>query len=368
MPIWRQLLLLMFLAGFAYGGKLTYEAYFAPATTTQTPTRTSKPISVEVAEAQNRIINQTVEAVGTTRALKSVEIVPHTEGRVVELNITPGKEVTSQTVLARLDDTIERANLSEAEARLTEQTQSMKRIEQLRSTNSVSQATLEEGTARLAEARADLERAHARLKERNIRAPFTGVAGLAEIDLGTRLNQGDMITRLDDLSRVVLEFSLPETLFTQVRPGQLITAKATAFADQEFAGTIMEVNNRVDPLSRSFRVRASIPNPERILPAGMFMSLSLVLSQSEELTVPEEAIIFQSAATYIFRIHDGKATRQRVNIGERRNGIVAILSGLEVGDLVATRGLQRLRDGKDVKVLNTPDIMEKTQVQQDSDS
>ena len=368
MPVWRQLLLLVFLAGLAYGGKLSYEEYFAPPQSAQAPSRTSRPVPIEVAEAKMRVISRTVEAVGTTRALKSVEIVPHTEGPVIALNITPGKEVTTQTILAQQDDTIERANLSEAEARLTEQTQSMKRIEQLRSTNSVAQATVEEGIARLAEARADLERAQARLDERTIRAPFTGTTGLAEIDLGTRLNEGDMITRLDDLSRVVLEFSLPETLFSQVKAGQLITAKGAAFANQEFQGTIMEVDNRIDPVSRSFRVRASIPNPDRILPAGMFMSLSLILSESRELTVPEEAVIFQSAAAYIFSIIDDKAIRQRVSIGERRDGIIAISSGLQAGDLVAIRGLQRLRDGKAVKVLNISDAAEETQTTQDNDS
>ncbi len=343
--------MLCLLAGVAYGGYMAYFTYFAPTAPTASEQAGPRPVSVELARAELRVLKQTIEAVGTTRARQSVEIVPETEGRIVEINIKPGAQVAKGDVLARLDDTIERANFTEAEARLTQQRQSLDRINVLRKTNAVARASQEEATALLAEATAQLDRARRRLEERTIRAPFNGIVGLTDVDLGARVAEGDLLTRLDDLSEIEVEFSLPETLFAQIRPGQAISATSSAFKDREFAGRIEALDSRIDPVGRSFKTRAIIPNPDHILPAGMFMSITLTLSESNELVVPEEAIIFQAADTYVFVIKDGKALRQPVQTGQRLGGIVAVVSGLEQGDLIVVRGLQRVRDGSPVNVL-----------------
>ncbi len=351
MSVWKQLLLLCVLAGVAYGGYEAYQVYY-PAPEESAGQRPSRPVPVELAAAETRTIARTVEAVGTTRARKSVEIVPEADGRVVEIDITPGSKVTAGTVLVRLDDAIQRADLAEARARVTERRQALVRVEQLRTSNAVSQATLEDTTARLAEARAQLDRAEQRFGDRTITAPFDGTVGLSEIDPGAWLSEGDAITRLDDLSEVVVEFGLPETLFTQVAIGQTVQASSAAFPDRVFDGQIEAVDSRIDPVSRSFRTRAVIPNPEGVLPAGMFMSLTLTLSETDALVVPEEAIVFQAAETYVFVVEDDVAKRLPITTGQRRDGVVAITGGLEPGAKVVTRGLQRVRDGKAVSVLN----------------
>jgi len=351
MPVWKQLLLICALGALAYGGHRAWSVY-GPAPDDVASRGQSRPAPVELARATPRTIARTVEAVGTTRARQSVEIVPEADGRVVEIAITPGKPVKKDEVLVRLDDAIERANLAEAEARVTEQSQALARVRQLRETNAVSQATLEDTVARLAEARADLDRARRRLEDRVITAPFAGIVGLAEIDTGARVDAGDMITRLDDLSEVIVEFALPETLFADVRKGLRVTAASAAFPGRSFEGRIVAVDSRIDPVSRAFRTRAVIPNPDRTLPAGMFMSLRLTLSESEKLTVPEEAVVFEAAQTYVFTVSDGTARRQPVETGQRRNGIVAIEGGIAAGTEVIVRGLQRVRDGKPVTVLD----------------
>jgi membrane fusion protein (multidrug efflux system) len=360
MSVFKQLFLICLLGLIGYGGYWSYQTYLAPPAKAA-EARGSGPVTIEVAAAETQRIYQTVEAVGTTRAATSIEIVPEADGRIVELAITPGARVEQGALLVRLDDAIERADLAEAEARLTERRQVLERIEQLRSTNAVSQASLEEAIARLAEAEAQLDRAQKRLENRTILAPFAGVLGLAEVDRGARVTSDDMITRLDDLSEVELEFSLPETLFAKVRRGMTIEARSVAFEDQVFEGQIDTVDSRIDPVSRAFRTRAVIPNPEGLLPAGMFMSLTLTLSESDALVVPEEAIIFQAAETYVFAISDGTAARTPVRTGPRKEGKVAILAGLQPGQEVAVRGLGRLRDGAEVKVKVTdppPDATE----------
>jgi membrane fusion protein (multidrug efflux system) len=263
----------------------------------------------------------------------------------VELNITPGTRVTEGQILARLDDTIERADLAQAEAVLTERTQSLERIRALRQTNAVSQAALEETIARVAEAEAAADRARRRLADRVITAPFGGVVGLTSYDVGARVSEGEVLARLDDLSEVEVEFSLPETVFAQVRIGQIAVARAAAFPDRSFTGTITAVDSRIDPVGRAFRTRAVIPNPDSTLPAGMFLSLTLVLSESENTVVPEEAIVFEAAQTYVFVAEEGVAKRRTVITGQRGDGLIAITSGLVAGEEVVVRGLTRVRDG-----------------------
>ena len=356
MSIWKQLLILCLVAGGGYGayqGYLTYTA--SDAGTTAGRSSPARAATVEVASVEMRTLRQTVEAVGTSRARQSVEIVPETDGRIVELVIQPGAFVDKGAVLVRLDDTIARADLEEAKARLTEREQALSRITQLRRTNAVSVATLEEATARLAEARAQLDRARQKLAERTILAPFDGVVGLAEVDEGARVSAGTVITRLDDLSEVEVEFALPETLFAQIEIGQKVTAHSAAFPGQRFTGRIAAVDSRIDPVSRAFRARAVIPNPDGTLPSGMFMSLDLTISQADHLVVPEEAIIFQAAQTYVFALDGDTAHRTGVTTGARRDGMVAVLDGLAAGQRVVVRGLHRVRDGGKVKLLNAGD-------------
>lgn len=349
----KQLLLLCLFFGLAYGGYVGWQANM-PEPETSAP-RVNTPTTVELASATVQRMAQTVEAVGTTRARQSIEIVPEDDGRVIELLLAAGQSVNRGNVLVRMDDEIERADLAEARARVIEREQALTRVQQLVDSAAVSQATLEDTTARLAEARAQLDRAEQRFANRTITAPFTGVVGLSEIDPGAWIEEGQLITTLDDLSDVEVEFSLPETLFASVHIGQQIFARSAAFPGQSFNGQIAAIDSRVDPVSRSFRTRAIIPNPDGVLPAGMFMSLTLTLNETEQVVVPEEAVVFQAAETYVFVAMNGKANRIRVTTGQRQDGMVAITQGLENGTQIIVRGLQRVTDGKEVRVLGRDD-------------
>jgi len=164
-----------------------------------------------------------------------------------------------------------------------------------------------------------------------------------------------VLTTLDDLTELEIEFSLPEMLFAEIRAGQAVSARSAAFPDRSFTGTVATIDSRIDPVSRAFRVRAVIPNPEGILPSGMFMFLTLTLSETEAVVVPEEAIIVQAAETYVFTVDGARAKRRTVVTGQRREGVVAILSGMLPGEAVVTRGTQRLRDGSEVKIIGEPE-------------
>ena len=350
MPVWKQLLVLILIAAVAAGAYDTYLQYLAPAPETKQGRTGAREVAVEVAQAAERRLPRTVEAVGTTRARQSIEVVPLASGRVIEIAFTPGQHVRAGDVLVRLDDDIERADLTDAEAQLVERDQAVERARRLQQTKSVALATVEQVTAEKAAADAEVERARRRLADRIIRAPFDGVVGLTDTDLGARVDDKTVLTTLDDLSEVEVQFSLPETLFAEIAVGQPVDARGAAFPDRSFRGSVAFIDSRIDTESRAFRTRAVIPNPEGLLPSGMFMSLTLTLSEEDALVVPEEAIVVQAAETFVFVVEDGRASRRTVVTGMRRDGVVAVTSGLAAGETVVTRGLQRVRDGSPVKI------------------
>lgn len=355
MAIWRQILILLVLAGVGFGGYEIWRSEFgAGEGAAEAPRRGARAASVEVEAVRPALMERTVEAVGTTRARQSVEVRPLASGRIVELAINPGEMVEAGAILARLDDEIERADLAEAEALVVEQRQAAERAETLRRSAAIPESAVEQAISRLAVAEATLERARRRLADRTIRAPFDGHVGLTDADLGARVDEGDVLTRIDDLSEIEVEFALPEILYAEIAVGMPVEAISAAFPDRTFIGEIAAVDSRVDPVGRSFRTRATIPNPEGELPAGMFMSLSITLASFEALVAPEEAVVAQAADTYVFVVEEGKAQRRPVVTGLRKSGVVAIESGVEAGALVVTRGLQSVRDGAAVNVIGGP--------------
>jgi membrane fusion protein (multidrug efflux system) len=331
--------------------------YFYPKDTAQEERggggRPERTVTVETAQATYRDMETVVEAVGSTRAHRSVEITPLSAGRVVELNIQSGESVTEGEVLLRLDSEIQQADLSEAEARLTEARNKLERARKLLQSNTISNASLDQVVAELAIAEAERERAQRRLADRFVLAPFGGVLGLTDLEVGSRVEEGDVVSILDDLSLVEIEFSLNEALFGKVRPGSRVVADAAAFPGRFFEGEVQTVDSRVDPLSRSFRTRAVVANEDRALPAGMFMHISVILESAPALAIPEEAVVVDGSQSWVFVIteKDGeaRADRRAVEIGRRAFGVLEVSSGLSEGEEVVIRGVQKVRDGSKVE-------------------
>ena len=160
---------------------------------------------------------------------------------------------------------------------------------------------------------------------------------------------------LDDLSGVLVEFSVPEDLFGTLKPGHALKAHAASFPGREFAGTIDAIDTRIDTTSRSFKVRGFIENTDRALPAGMFMHVSIGVDESEALIVPEEAVVIDEGQPFVFALVSTKTPKlyrvekREVLIGRRGYGYVELTHGVAPGDEVVTRGIQKVRSGTMVK-------------------
>jgi membrane fusion protein (multidrug efflux system) len=345
LSIARQILLSILVIAAAGGGYLLYDHLTTAGAASSQASLAARTVAVEVAEARLEKVRDRAEAVGTTLANQAIEVVPLASGRILELAFDPGQAVEAGAVLARLDDGIERADLAEAEALARETQAALERAQRLRASNNIAEATVVELEAAAAAAQARVDRASKRLEDRLVRAPFDGIVGIRRVDLGARVDDDTVITTLDDRTEMILEFSLPETFYGQVAPGLPVEAQSASFPDRSFDGEITTVDTRIDVTSRSFRVRATLPNPDLLLPAGLFVLVDVTLDEREAVVVPEEAVVSEAGRAVVYVASGDRVERRIVDLGARMVGEVEIGDGVAPGDLVVVRGLQRMRDG-----------------------
>ena len=348
-----SVLIILVLAGggYWYAGGLT-DVGGAPAATG----RERLPPRVDVVPAEVRTLARKVEAVGTTRARQSVDIIPADSGRVVSISFMPGSQVEAGSTLLQLDDVAERADVAEAEAELRKAELALDRGKALVARKSIPQANVDELEATFTAAEARLDRARKQLSERRIEAPFSGRIGLKQVDVGARVDDATVVTTLDDLSAVEIEFGVPEIFFGAVQTGQKVKAKSAAFGEREFEGRIETVDSRIDRVSRSFQVRAQIPNDDLALPTGMFMLVELTLAERTAIIVPEEAVMVSGDQAQLFVVANGKAEKRVVELGQRELGVVEILSGIDEGESIIVGGIQKVRPGLEVRIVGEAEV------------
>jgi membrane fusion protein (multidrug efflux system) len=309
------------------------------------------PPVVAVAETREDEVERAVSAVGSGRALRSVELRVADDGRVTEVLFGPGERVRDGAALLRLDDEAERAALSEAEAELAEARAAFERAEALNDQGRITGSAFETAKAALLRAEARTELARVDLERRTLRAPFDGVLGFTEVEPGAMVSQADVIATLDDLAFLDADFSVPERFFGEVEPGDAVRAVTRAFPDETFEGEVVAIDRRVDEVSRSFRVRARFANPGFKLPAGLFLQVELVLDSRLATLAPEEALVMVGDGAHVFVVgEDDVVERRRVRVGVRFAGEAEILEGLAPGERVITRGVQKVREGQTVRV------------------
>ncbi|HLT13579.1 MAG TPA: efflux RND transporter periplasmic adaptor subunit [Marinobacter sp.] len=309
--------------------------------------------AVNIATPELRQIRDQVSAVANLRAVNAVELTTEVSGRVVAINLEPGKQVQQGEVLLRLDDRQARADMAVIEAQLADARRQYERAQSLRANNSVSQSQVDELRTSVDVALAQREAAKVRLENHRIEAPFAGVVGLSDISAGAYLQAGTSITTLDTSDRLELNFAVPERFVGQVEIGQPVLATSPAYPDQIFEGNLIELASRISELSRTLAVRALIDNPDGRLRPGQFMSASLTLQEREGLVLPEQAVMVRGDEKYVFVAEDGLARRVSVQIGNRMPGLVEVIQGLSTDDAVVVTGQDRLSSGNRIRVIDS---------------
>lgn len=330
------------------------------------PAAGDRPVPVETAVAAATDVDVAVEAVGTLRAERAVDVGPKRAGHVTALPLVEGAPAAAGDVLATLDDgelraevDVARAALREAEAKAVNARRQYERTASLLAEGIVARqqyddlrAEADRAQAAVALARASVASAQARLDETVIRAPFAGIVGQRRVDVGAFVREGDPLVSLVDLDPLDLVFEVPERYVTQVQLGAAVTVRVASHRDRGFTGAVTFVAPQVDETNRTVTVKAALPNGEGALRPGQFAQARLVLERrANAVVVPEEAVVARGDERFVFVVAEGVATARPITIGERMPGTVEIPSGLAAGETVVRVGHEQLRLDKPLPVL-----------------
>jgi membrane fusion protein (multidrug efflux system) len=291
-------------------------------------------------------------AVGSLRADESVVIRPEIAGRIERIAFDEGQSVKKGALLARLDAAETRALVESSRVQANLDRQRRDRAADLRKKGFISQQALDEAQSNYARAVAKQREDEAKLAKSEIRAPFSGVAGLRQVSEGAFVPAGTDIARLEKVDQLKLDFRVPETFLAQLKTGLAVNIAVDAFPAQGFAGKIYAIEPAVDEQTRTVLARARVANPDLKLRPGMFARVSLTLGVRENAVwIPEEAIVPRGQDSYVFRVVDGRAELVQVQTGTRKVGEVEIMKGVAAGDVVVTEGTQRLVPGMQVSII-----------------
>jgi membrane fusion protein (multidrug efflux system) len=291
-----------------------------------------------------------VEALGTAQANESVTLTAKVSDTVRRVNFEDGDYVEKGSVLIELTNQEEEAALAEARANLDDAQSQLRRLEDLSKRGLSAVQQLDIAKSRADAMQAQMNRVVARLKDRIVLAPFSGLLGFRNVSPGTLVTPTTTITSIDDISTIKLDFTVPETVLGSMTPGAKIVAKSVSFPGREFEGVVRTVGSRVDPVTRAVMIRAHVPNKDRALRPGMLLTVDVVTSQHEALVIPEGAVFQVQNRAYVYKLDGLTAHQQQIEVGGRHFGTVEVKSGLEAGDTIVIEGIVKLRDGIQVRL------------------
>jgi membrane fusion protein (multidrug efflux system) len=314
-------------------------------------------ITIEAVRPTAVRLPQSITTVGSLRSDEAVIVRPEIAGRVAEINFREGQRVTRGQVLFRLDDSVQKADLERARANLVLSKSKFDRAADLREKGFISGQAKDEAENGLKVAQADVELAAARLAKTEIRASFGGLVGLRTVSVGDYVKEGQDLVNLEEVDPLKVDFRVPEVFLTQVRSGQALQVQLDSIPDRTWAGQVFAINPLIDANGRAIAIRALVSNSDGKLRPGMFARVRLLTSDlRDSLMISEESIFPVGDDKFVYKVVDGRAIRQRVELGQRREGKVEVLGGLAKDDLVVSAGVVKLRDGAPVKVANAAPV------------
>lgn len=300
-------------------------------------------------------VNDRLTAIGSGEAIQSVVVMPQAAGTIHEIMVSSGEKVVKGQVLARLDDDeqiIERDKAQVSLKSAQEKSASYKNLQSV-SRLDVLDAQIAEQAAKLALSTAELN-----LRRRDIVAPIDGIAGIVAVNIGDNVTTQTSIVTIDDRSAILVDFWAPERFAVAIEPGQAVEASSIARPGQVFTGKVEAIDNRVDPASRTMRIRARVENPDDVLRAGMAFNVGMRFEGEKYPSVDPLAVQWDGEGSYVWLVQDNKSVKTRVRVVQRNPDAVLVEAGLNEGDRVVTEGLQRVREGAPVRIFGAPDKAE----------
>ena len=316
------------------------------------------PETVTSYTAESMTWEETVGTVGTLTASQGVMVSAEVSGTVSAIHFESGQTVKAGDLLFELDTSAERAQLESARATFDLAEVNLKRAKELRASRSIAQSELDTAEARAKESKAVVEQIQATLEKKIIRAPFSGVLGIRQVDLGEYLNPGATVVSLQSVDPMYIDFSLPQQQLGNVQKGLPLRVALDTYAGREFSGEVEALDPDLDLANRMFRARGVLANSDGAMKPGMFANVSVIQPEPlEVIAVPKTSVFYQAYGNTIFVIkpgEKGKVVEQRfVTLGKTKGDFVAVESGVEAGEDVVSTGAFKLFNGRSVVVDNS---------------
>jgi membrane fusion protein (multidrug efflux system) len=304
------------------------------------------PMPVDVDTARRQAVVDAVRATGRIEANQAIELRPDEQGRITDILFREGQSVTKGEPLVKIDDAMIRAQLERAKADRDLSTQQLERVKRLRAQNAASPADLERAEANARSNAAGLAVLELQLERTTVRAPFSGAIGQRLVSMGDYVTTSTPLLTLQtvDPQRAVIE--VPERYAVKLRQGQVVEFTVASQEGRTFRARVDFIDPVVQNENRTILVKASAPNPNRLLKPGMFIEARLATeTRAGAIVVPEDAIQPMRSANVVWAVVDGKASRRVVTLGVRSAGVVEILSGVQAGETVVVGGVERMGEG-----------------------
>jgi membrane fusion protein (multidrug efflux system) len=305
----------------------------------------------------------TISAIGTVAAVQGVTVSADLPGVVERIAFESGTAVREGDLLVQLDTRQEQAQLAAANAELELSRLNFERMRGLVEQDAVSRAEYDTAAAAHTQAGARVREIRATIERKTIRAPFSGILGIRQVNLGQFLTGGDPVVPLQSLNPIYVNFAVPQQDAGQARIGRQVRISAADLGGSVFTGRVSAIDSVVDPATRNVQVQATLTNPRGALRPGMFVQAQVVLGASQQvIALPASAINYAPYGDSVFVVTDLKTEdghpyrgvrQQVVKLGPARGDQIAVLSGINPGEEVVTSGAFKLRNGVPVSVNNT---------------
>ncbi|HGO5815100.1 TPA: efflux RND transporter periplasmic adaptor subunit [Mannheimia haemolytica] len=317
----------------------------------------------------------TISAVGYIRPNQGAMLSAETSGVVSRVLVNSGQRVRKGDLLVEFDSSVEIANLRASEAQLSTAKANFERYRNLVASNSASKAEFDNAQSTYNQLLANIEALRATIKRRQIYAPFSGVAGIVNVNVGQYITMGTEIVRVEDQSSMKVRFTLPQTNLEQISIGQKVTAVVDALPAQTFPAKIVAIDPAVDRLTGLINVEAVIEEGQEKLLSGMFARLNVALpTQVGQVVVPQISVAYTMYGETVYVLQPlsdedkemvnkmaaqnpsldvnkmYRAKQAEVKTADRKGNYAQLIKGVKAGDLIVTGGLQRLSNNALVKV------------------
>ena len=302
-----------------------------------------------------------LSAIGSLVAQQGVFVSNEIAGQIIDIRFVSGQAVEAGQLLVQLDDEVDRADRANLVAAQRLAQLEFQRAVKLVKENTMSQSNYDQARATLDSATAAVKSQEARIRKKAMRAPFGGLLGIRQVDLGQYLAPGTPVVALQTLDPVYVDFNLPERYLSKLAVGQTVEVSVQAYPGRQFTGSIRAISARISTATRSVPVRATLANPEQLLRPGMFAEVHTLLPVRDDvLTLAAHAVTYNPYGESVFVIeHKGDelvAQRRQIETGEVHDGRVEIVAGLKAGDRVVSAGHNKLRNGQTVRIDNSIEL------------